>query len=52
MGVSTDIVSQSLGHKDIKVTQNYLKDFEDEIIDEAIKKLLEEDIINYNKNLQ
>lgn len=50
IGVSTDIVSQSLGHQDLQVTQSYLKDFEDEVIDTAVEKLLEESIVEYEKN--
>lgn len=39
-GVSTDIISESLGHSDIKVTQTYLKEFEDSVIEEASELLL------------
>lgn len=49
IGISTDVVSQSLGHKDLRVTQSYLKDFEDEVIDKAVEKLLEEAIVEYEK---
>lgn len=41
-GISTDIISELLGHTDVKITQSYLKDFEDDIIDSAVDKLLEE----------
>ncbi|MCF1420844.1 site-specific integrase [Mangrovimonas futianensis] len=41
-GISTDVISELLGHRDVKITQSYLKDFEDDILDNAIDKLLEE----------
>lgn len=41
-GISTDIISELLGHSDLKVTQSYLKSFEDDVIDSAVDKLLEE----------
>ncbi|WP_373060199.1 phage integrase SAM-like domain-containing protein [Zunongwangia sp. H14] len=47
VGISTDVVSQSLGHKDLNVTQSYLKDFEDKVIDDAIEKLLKEVNVEY-----
>ena len=46
-GISTDIISQSLGHSNLNITQAYLKEFENEIVDEAIKKLLQEPIPAY-----
>ena len=39
-GVSTDIISESLGHSNVKITETYLKSFENNVIDEAVKKLL------------
>lgn len=45
-GVSTDIISQALGHNNIEITQAYLKDFENEIIDDAMRKL-EEPSVRY-----
>jgi len=39
-GVSTDVISESLGHSDIKVTQAYLKEFENSVLDEASELLL------------
>ncbi|MBU2949705.1 site-specific integrase [Tamlana agarivorans] len=41
-GISTDIISELLGHADVKITRSYLKDFEDDIIDNAVDKLLHE----------
>lgn len=40
IGVSTDVISQSMGHQNISITSSYLKDFEDDIIDDANAKLL------------
>ena len=39
-GVSTAIISESLGHSSEKVTQIYLDCFENKQVDEAMKKLL------------
>lgn len=39
-GVSTAIISETMGHKTETITQVYLKSFENEIIDEAVKNLL------------
>ena len=39
-GVSTSIISESLGHSSEKVTQIYLDSFDNEQIDEAMKNLL------------
>lgn len=46
-GVSSDIISQSMGHQNLTTTASYLKDFEDDIIDEANTKLLREPKIIY-----
>ncbi|CAH8281245.1 phage integrase family protein [Mariniflexile fucanivorans] len=46
-GVSTDLIGQSMGHHDVSVTQAYLKEFNDDIIDDAMSKLLEESILKY-----
>ncbi len=40
IGVSTDIVSQSMGHKNVAITTAYLKDFEDDVVDCANEKLV------------
>ena len=37
-----------MGHQNIAITSAYLKDFEDDIIDEANEKLLMEPISIYN----
>ncbi|WP_165499098.1 site-specific integrase [Gramella sp. KN1008] len=40
-GVSTDIISESLGHSNLGITMTYLKEFDNTIIDKEHKKLLE-----------
>lgn len=42
LGISTDIVSQSMGHSNLAVTISYLKEFDDEVLNDANKKLLME----------
>ncbi len=39
-GASMELISENLGHKDLKTTQNYLDSFEDEIKESFQKKLL------------
>jgi site-specific recombinase XerD len=39
-GVSVALISETLGHSDLKTTQIYLDSFENEQIDEAMKNLL------------
>lgn len=39
-GISADLICESMGHSDVSVTKAYLKEFEDEIIDDAMAKLL------------
>lgn len=39
-GVATDIISESMGHKSLAVTQAYLKELDDSVIDEACMLLL------------
>lgn len=50
LGVSTDILSQSMGHSNMAITTAYLKDFENDIIDDANEKLLMEPISIYFNN--
>ncbi len=38
-GVSTDIISEAMGHKNLSITQAYLKDFENTVIDDAVEVL-------------
>ncbi len=40
-GVSTEFISESIGHADLKTTENYLDSFEDEMKEEVAKKLLD-----------
>lgn len=40
-GISTAQISEGLGHQDEKTTQIYLEDFENSVLDEASRKLLE-----------
>ena len=40
LGVSADVIGESMGHSNIEVTKVYLKDFEDQIIDHEIRKLM------------
>jgi integrase len=47
LGVSTDIISQSMGHQNVSITTAYLKDFDNEIIDDANERLLMESIPIY-----
>ncbi|WP_282148615.1 site-specific integrase [Algibacter lectus] len=46
-GISTDLIGQSMGHHDVSVTNAYLKEFEDDIVDTAMSKLLEEPMLKY-----
>ena len=39
-GVSTDIISEAMGHQNLTITQAYLKELENDIIDDAFSKLL------------
>ncbi len=39
-GISTDIISESMGHQNIAVTQAYLKELDNSLIDEAMEVLL------------
>ena len=39
-GVSTSVISESLGHSSERVTQIYLDSFDNEQVDEAMKNLL------------
>lgn len=38
-GVSVEVISQALGHSDVRTTDNYLKSFGDDVIDAADKLL-------------
>jgi site-specific recombinase XerD len=47
LGISTEIISQSMGHQNVSITTAYLKDFDNNIIDDANEKLLQEPISIY-----
>jgi integrase/recombinase XerD len=40
LGISTEIISEGLGHHSLRTTQVYLKGFENEILDEANEKVV------------
>ena len=46
-GISTDLIGESMGHQDVSITKAYLKEFDDEIIDDAMSRLLEEPKLKY-----
>ena len=39
-GIATDVISESLGHQNLAVTQAYLKELDSSILDEAVELLL------------
>ncbi len=39
-GVNISIISESMGHANLDVTEHYLKEFENEVIDQATERLL------------
>jgi site-specific recombinase XerD len=39
-GVATDVISESLGHQNLTVTQSYLKELDTKIVDTALQVLL------------
>ncbi|MCO6147377.1 site-specific integrase [Flavobacterium sp. NRK1] len=39
-GVSTDVISEAMGHQNLAITQAYLKELENDVIDDAFSKLL------------
>ena len=39
MGISSEIISEGMGHSDLKTTQIYLEDFADDVLDEANKRI-------------
>ncbi|WP_347752951.1 site-specific integrase [Flavobacterium sp. T-16] len=41
LGVSSDIISQSMGHSNVEITQSYLKEFENVTLDIENEKLLD-----------
>jgi integrase len=39
MGASTDAISELLGHSDLQTTMTYLKEFENDALDQESRKL-------------
>lgn len=39
-GIATDIISESMGHQNLAVTQAYLKELESSVLDNACEMLL------------
>ena len=39
-GVSTDVISEAMGYQNVAITQAYLKELENSVIDDAVEKLL------------
>lgn len=39
-GVATDVISESLGHQNMAITQAYLKELDTSVVDKAIEVLL------------
>jgi site-specific recombinase XerD len=39
-GIATDIISESMGHQNIAITQAYLKELDNSLVDEAMEVLL------------
>ncbi len=50
LGTSVELISQSMGHQNVSITSAYLKDFEDDIIDDANERLLMEPNSTYKLN--
>lgn len=40
-GVSTDLISEAMGHQNVTITQAYLKELENHVIDDAMETLLQ-----------
>lgn len=40
-GISSDIISEAMGHQNVDITNAYLKEFGDDVKDDAMRKLLE-----------
>ncbi|CAA0163033.1 Integrase [Tenacibaculum maritimum] len=47
-GVSTDVISDAMGHSNSEITNAYLKRHSNETVDNEMRKLLEEPNIEYN----
>ena len=42
LGTSTDVIGEAMGHSNVEITKAYLKEFGDDVLDDAMDKLLEE----------
>ncbi|WP_395061788.1 tyrosine-type recombinase/integrase [Flavobacterium sp.] len=40
-GVATDLISEAMGHQNVSITQAYLKELENDVIDDAMEVLLQ-----------
>lgn len=49
-GVAVEVISESMGHSSIQVTMAYLKDFQNDFLDEENEKLLKDPTETYNGN--
>ena len=47
-GKPVEIISASMGHSSVLVTMSYLKEFEDSVLDEANRILLEDPLVHYS----
>lgn len=47
-GVSTEFISESLGHTDLRTTENYLDSFEKDIKKKYARKLIAFDLLESN----
>lgn len=45
--VSVEAISELMGHSDVRVTKSYLKDFNDDTLDELSRNILKENIFSY-----
>lgn len=41
IGTSTDVISELMGHSDVQITMTYLKEFDNEVLDNENRKLLD-----------
>lgn len=46
-GISTDVIGEAMGHSNVEITKAYLKEFGDDVLDDAMNNLLKEPTIKY-----
>ncbi|MFT4645937.1 MAG: integrase/recombinase XerD [Planctomycetota bacterium] len=46
-GISTDVIGEAMGHSNVEITKAYLKEFGDDVLDDAMKNLLQEPSMLY-----